>query len=538
MENQISNNKGKNMEFNKSKFPDISKNRYGNVQKNLEEIDIQYKNIIANKNVEIRNKQGKILELKASCDAINKNYLELEKKLIKEKSFHENIIKQKESKFKVLEEMFQNAEIKYKKHIFELQQQLSNMEKEKLNLRIEREKSSSEDERLTAKNNQLKDSLEIMNNQMKELQEELIRKREYAAKLQQNKEEQRLLQNKEIEELQQGLADKDKFIAELRKKWKQDVLGRENEIESLQQSIYSKDDNISEMQKKEKQQLLAKDKEIKAINNKLEEYKNTMEKKIEELERLLRNKEEILARKESPVPRETIEKIIHPLASEVGKENTLDELIFGIAHQLRNPLGIIKSNAQLSLENERTDEFTKKQLTVIIKNATNMTEKLDKFLEFTKHMKLSFQEISLSKLLEQLKYVIQERCKKQNVTLAENINRDLPLMMLDPQGMKEALLNVLINSLDALPKGGVISVNGLYDKEHGKVIVEIEDNGTGIAKIHESEIFMPFFTTKEDKMGIGLTYTRQIIQAHHGNIEVKSREGQGTKVIISLPVLT
>jgi signal transduction histidine kinase len=128
----------------------------------------------------------------------------------------------------------------------------------------------------------------------------------------------------------------------------------------------------------------------------------------------------------------------------------------------------------------------------------------------------------------------------QRLRLTTNTDPDAPVINADRDQLQQVFLNLLLNARDAMPDGGEIQVETRYDALAGEIIVEIRDTGTGIAPEHLKHIFDPFFTTKPagTGTGLGLAVCYGIIAAHDGHIEITSNNGQGTRVIIRLPVNT
>jgi len=135
---------------------------------------------------------------------------------------------------------------------------------------------------------------------------------------------------------------------------------------------------------------------------------------------------------------------------------------------------------------------------------------------------------------------------KFNVEIYSNIkqdpnSRDLicypneKLVNLDKDKIKEVLLHILLNSIESMKKGGGIEIDVYTVKDSGDLAIEIKDSGEGIHPDNIKRVFHPFFTTKEGRVGLGLTVVRQIIQAHKGTVNLKSEQGKGTEILITIP---
>jgi signal transduction histidine kinase len=130
--------------------------------------------------------------------------------------------------------------------------------------------------------------------------------------------------------------------------------------------------------------------------------------------------------------------------------------------------------------------------------------------------------------------MMQETAKEMNIQLVAKPAGDLPLMFFDPNQMKQVLINLIKNALEAMDEaGGVISLSTMF--KGGQVHLSVEDTGKGIEPEIIQDIFNPFFTTKKTGTGLGLAVINKIIEDHHGTISVTSSKGQGTTFTIHLP---
>jgi signal transduction histidine kinase len=129
--------------------------------------------------------------------------------------------------------------------------------------------------------------------------------------------------------------------------------------------------------------------------------------------------------------------------------------------------------------------------------------------------------------------------KSYDVSIKINRSRLLPEIQADPEQLKEAMINIIVNACEAIKKGGLIIVNEkqAFSKTFGKVAeIRLSDNGPGIPEAIIDKVLQPFFTTKVEGTGLGLSIAARIVEEHGGQLAVASREGQGTTFIITLPV--
>lgn len=120
--------------------------------------------------------------------------------------------------------------------------------------------------------------------------------------------------------------------------------------------------------------------------------------------------------------------------------------------------------------------------------------------------------------------------------LTKKLFRRLSQIFLDEKSLKEAFLNLILNALEAMPKGGRLTITAYYDYDAEEIVTTFCDSGCGISEDNLSRIFSPFFTTKKDGAGLGLSLALQIIELHKGKIHIESKPDYGTEVKVRLPV--
>ncbi len=209
-----------------------------------------------------------------------------------------------------------------------------------------------------------------------------------------------------------------------------------------------------------------------------------------------------------------------------------------IAHAVRNPLGTISLSAEmLSDEVRRYKEIDTREANSLINTIMNEVNRLngvvEEYLLFVKQPEPAYKACDIKLLLESLiKFLDKEACRR-TVSFVRSFDEDLPEVPIDERKLRQAFINILRNSLDAMPQGGRIRLSARKLKED--IEVTIEDTGTGISKEHLKRIFEPFFSTKDLGIGLGLSIARDIIIDHGGGISCESKNKQGTAVKIRLP---
>jgi signal transduction histidine kinase len=212
----------------------------------------------------------------------------------------------------------------------------------------------------------------------------------------------------------------------------------------------------------------------------------------------------------------------------------LGQMCAGVSHEIRNPLGIIRSTAELMGGMSDSDDAQKKLSNVIIEESSRLNNIVTEFLDFAHPLKPNFQECYLEEIISKNLNFLKPELEKEKISVHHNLNGRSFRLKADPQLLYRTFLNIFVNAIQAMKEGGTITV----DVETGKnfYTVDVEDTGCGISQENVSKIFNPFFSTKERGTGLGVSIVRNIIEGHGGTIRIESEEGSGTKVSIELPV--
>jgi len=217
----------------------------------------------------------------------------------------------------------------------------------------------------------------------------------------------------------------------------------------------------------------------------------------------------------------------------------LGKLAAGTAHSIRNPLTSVKMRL-FSLDRSCSfSESQREDLNVIAGEIVQINKIVENFLEFARPPKLIVKKMSPSLVIDSAVYLLAQRLSSYHVET--KIIRDGPLAetMLDPEQLKEVIVNIMINACEAMKKGGhiVILEQEAYVEPLKRVdVIRITDDGEGFPSNIKDQIFDPFFTTKEEGTGLGLNIAFNIIHEHGGWLDVTSEEGTGTSFVITLPI--
>jgi signal transduction histidine kinase len=212
---------------------------------------------------------------------------------------------------------------------------------------------------------------------------------------------------------------------------------------------------------------------------------------------------------------------------------TIGELAAGAAHEIRNPLTSIKSSLQY-LESRCREENEKKLLGVALQETDRIDEILTALLSFSRPSEIHKEPCDLIALLEESVALVSIQARAKGVEVRTAVPAGPVLVNADRSQLKQVFLNVFLNAIQAMDGGGVLSVDEMA-LEKGMTLVRVADNGPGISEEALEKVFDPFFTTKKGGTGLGLSICYTIVKAHGGEIEFRSRLGEGTTVLITLP---
>jgi signal transduction histidine kinase len=211
----------------------------------------------------------------------------------------------------------------------------------------------------------------------------------------------------------------------------------------------------------------------------------------------------------------------------------LGEMVAGVSHEIKNPLGIIRSTAELMSAMPDAGEIQKKLSQVINEESNRLNGIVTEFLDFARPQLPNLRTCDLAEILRKNLAFLQPELEKKGIEIHHNLNGRLLGLQADQDLLYRAFFNILINAIQSMGDGGTIRVDVFEDKN--QLLTKIEDSGAGISPDNLKKIFNPFYTTKEKGSGLGLSIVGKIIEGHNGSIAIESQEGEGTKVSIQLP---
>jgi len=237
-------------------------------------------------------------------------------------------------------------------------------------------------------------------------------------------------------------------------------------------------------------------------------------------------------------------KTIHDLSEEnrrlfrsllqADKLAALGTLSAGMAHEIKNPLSSIKGMTQVLEENLNDPDFILKFQDIVPRQIDRINGLIEKLLKSGQPQGLSLAEVDLNRVIEDVLGLIEAQCRKQGVTLVKQLSA-VPRIMGDAEQLSQALMNLALNALQAMPAGGTLTI-GSWRQGAELVGVEVGDTGTGIPEEKLDRIFDPFFTSRDEGTGMGLAVVYRVIKEHGGEIQVESRVGKGTRFSLWLSI--
>ncbi len=212
------------------------------------------------------------------------------------------------------------------------------------------------------------------------------------------------------------------------------------------------------------------------------------------------------------------------------------ELSAGIAHELNEPLGRILGFAQLIKKTGGLNDQQSEDIERIVKASLYTREIIKKLMIFSRQMPRQITLVNLNEIISNILYFIDVRFVSRQITIVQKLDENLPLIQADEVQMSQVLVNLVTNSIHAMPRGGELSIT-TRKRENG-ISLSVRDTGQGMATDVRRKMFEPFFTTKPvgQGTGLGLSVVQGIVAAHRGKIHVTSQPEKGTKIEVLLPL--
>jgi PAS domain S-box-containing protein len=222
---------------------------------------------------------------------------------------------------------------------------------------------------------------------------------------------------------------------------------------------------------------------------------------------------------------------------EADRLASIGQLAAGLAHEINNPLGIIKGFTGILLKRTSENDPARSDLQMINTNVDACKRIVEDLLKFSRRTETKPESININNLIDEVLDLFSYKFEEKGISVLRNYGAGIPDIMVDVEKMRQVLINVVMNAFQAIDGEGVIAVETSFDVEGRRLILSISDNGVGIPEDIMGKVFEPFFTTKEpgEGTGLGLSVSYGIVKEHGGDIIVESREGRGSRFIIQLP---
>jgi signal transduction histidine kinase len=219
---------------------------------------------------------------------------------------------------------------------------------------------------------------------------------------------------------------------------------------------------------------------------------------------------------------------------QANKYKVIGELAAGIAHEIRNPLGSIQGSLEILRKDYQPEDAKYEFLNILLKEVKRLNKVITDFLNYAKPALPNLIDTNINQLISETVLFLSPQAVKKGVSLKTELEKNLPRIKADPSQLKQAFINLILNSLESIEDKGEITISVYQDKNRLKLA--FKDNGKGMSEETKNKILTPFFSTKEGGTGLGLGIVERIIQNHKGEIKVESTLGKGTIFTLSFPI--
>jgi two-component system NtrC family sensor kinase len=216
------------------------------------------------------------------------------------------------------------------------------------------------------------------------------------------------------------------------------------------------------------------------------------------------------------------------------------KLAAGVAHEINNPLTCVLTNSSLLMEDLPSGDARREDLQTIVNETLRCRKIVKGLLDFARQTKPQRQALDLNKVAEDVLALVRNQASFQNITVQTELDPKIPSVLADADQMRQVVMNILLNAVDAMPQGGALRIRSSFEPKPNQVMLRISDTGSGIPIEIQDKLFEPFFTTKTNGTGLGLAVAYGIMERHKGALKVESAPGYGTTmtVILSADVRT
>lgn len=207
-----------------------------------------------------------------------------------------------------------------------------------------------------------------------------------------------------------------------------------------------------------------------------------------------------------------------------------------VAHEVKNPLaGLLLYSLQLQSKAHTLSESQAYLVDKIVETITHLNSRVEQILGFARPVSLTLQSGDLHQIVKDVLELLRPQLTANNVEVQLSLDQHAAFAMLDESSMRGALMNLMLNAIEAMPEGGILSI--ALNRTDETLQLQISDTGPGISEEEAKNIFEPFYTTKEQGLGLGMPYAKKLIEQHGGTISLGSQVGHGATISIALPAV-
>jgi len=225
----------------------------------------------------------------------------------------------------------------------------------------------------------------------------------------------------------------------------------------------------------------------------------------------------------------------HELATQTEKLTALGRMAAGIAHEINNPLAGVLLYSSNMIKKVPKGDALEEGLQVIIDETIRCRKIIQELLDFSKGREPTKAPTNINEIIGKALNILENEFLLNRIEVDKNLAPDLPDIMADDNQMQQVFVNLFLNAVEAVPEGGIVHIKSSLNEAESCVSIEVKDNGPGIGRKEKAKVFEPFFSTKPNGTGLGLSVSYGIVRNHQGNISVQSRPGEGARFLIKIP---
>jgi two-component system sensor histidine kinase HydH len=244
----------------------------------------------------------------------------------------------------------------------------------------------------------------------------------------------------------------------------------------------------------------------------------------------------VVKRGESIIQKRAMERLrLKERLSRAEKLSAIGEMAAAISHEIRNPLGIIRSSAELLKKKVTKFDPANTIPDIIVEESSRLNKIITDFINFARPRSPNLAPCRIEEIIEKNITFLSSQILEEGYLIKKNYQNSLPEIAADSEMLYQSFLNILINAMQSMPGGGRIQIEASSNAKF--VTIHFDDEGQGIPEANLGKIWDPFFTTKEKGSGLGLGIVKNIVEAHGGSIQISNRSVRGARVTVELPVM-